>query len=72
MDNTKVFLKLCVFFATFEVILFGTIVYFFNMTSVQEIAYLAILAVVMFVVFAIRTWKNPNMPWNAERREGIQ
>jgi hypothetical protein len=60
LSPTQTFLKLLLLFAVLEGVLFAVMLWVFDMTTGQIVG-LAIAAVVMFVVFAIRTWNNPEL-----------
>lgn len=60
LSPTQMFLKLLVLFAILEAVLFGITVWLFDMTTGQIVG-LGVVAVVIFVVFAIRTWNNPEL-----------
>ena len=60
LSPTQMFLKLFFIFAIGEAILFAAIVYFFDMSK-QQIVGLGVVAVIMLIIFSIRTWNNPEL-----------
>lgn len=60
LSPTQMFLKLFFVFAIGEAILFAMTVYFFDMSKQQMIG-LGVVAVIILIIFAIRTWNNPEI-----------
>jgi len=60
LTPTQAFIKLLIFFAVMEGILVAVIGYIFSISRDQFIG-LVVAAVIMFLVFAIRTWNNPEL-----------
>jgi hypothetical protein len=60
LSPTQTFLKLLLLFAVLEGLLFAMTLWLFDMSTGQIVG-LGVAAVVMFVVFAIRTWNNSEL-----------
>lgn len=58
LNKWQTFWRLLVLFLVGEVILFGAIVYFYDLTKLQMLL-LSLTAVLMIVIFIVRTWNNP-------------
>lgn len=58
LTKWQVFLRSLLLFFVLEVILFAGILYFWPMTTGQVVG-LSILAVIMLIIFSIKTWNNP-------------
>jgi hypothetical protein len=60
LSPTQTFLRLLLLFVVLESALFAAMLWLFDMTTGQKVG-LSVIGVVMLVVFAIRTWNNPEL-----------